>query len=175
MCRDGVRNLVRSMKATRRTSNMRISSKKKTREVWACCWVGQEILWQRTERRQKYSMAPPPWSLLIRPVFRNPRSLRPVVKSRARKTYPEWWRIKSAIVWTNWIYTTPWNMMGHTHKSWGSWLICGPLLIISERLYWLGEVPGDCKKANVTSVFNQGKEEPNKPESLTSVSEKVMK
>lgn len=47
--------------------------------------------------------------------------------------------------------------------------------LISERSYWLGKVPGDWKEENVTSVFKKGKEEPNKPEIPSSVSENVMK
>lgn len=35
----------------------------------------------------------------------------------------------------------------------------GSLLIISERPWWLGEVPEDCKKANVPSVFKGEKED----------------
>ncbi|GAB0180733.1 mitochondrial enolase superfamily member 1 [Grus japonensis] len=37
-------------------------------------------------------------------------------------------------------------------------VIARPLLIIFERLWQLGEVPEDCKRANVTPIFKKGKE-----------------
>lgn len=152
MHRDGVRNLVKEHERQQEELLTSISAAKRRQGKCepAAEWE-KRACEKRTDRSQKYSMAPPPRPLLVRPVPRNPRSLRAVVKSRARKTYPGSQWIKSGIVWTNRTYITPRDLMGCTHKWWGSWLIWGPLSIISERSYLLGKVPGDWKKENVTS------------------------
>ena len=49
-----------------------------------------------------------------------------------------------------------------------------PLLIIFERLWWLGDVLGDCKKANVTSVFKKEDLGNYRPVSLTLVPGKLV-
>ncbi|KFV77947.1 RNA-directed DNA polymerase from mobile element jockey, partial [Struthio camelus australis] len=56
-------------------------------------------------------------------------------------------------------------------------VIARPLSIILERSWRTGEVPEDWKKANVTPVFQKGKEEEPgnyRPVSLTSIPGKVM-
>ncbi|PKU40297.1 rna-directed dna polymerase from mobile element jockey-like [Limosa lapponica baueri] len=55
-------------------------------------------------------------------------------------------------------------------------VIAGPLLIIFEWSWRTGEVPEDCRKANMTPVYKKGKEDPGnyRPVSLTSVPRKVM-
>jgi len=56
-------------------------------------------------------------------------------------------------------------------------VIAEPLSIIFERSWRTGEVPEDCRKANVTAVFKKGKEEDPRnyrPVSLTSIPGKVM-
>lgn len=52
-----------------------------------------------------------------------------------------------------------------------------PLFIIYERSWRMGGAPGDLRKANVTPVFRQGKEEElanHRPVSLTSMPWKLM-
>ena len=56
-------------------------------------------------------------------------------------------------------------------------VIARPLSIIFGKLWGMGEVPGDWRKANVTPVFKKGKKgDPGnyRPVSLTSVPGKVM-
>ncbi|GAB0209948.1 mitochondrial enolase superfamily member 1 [Grus japonensis] len=55
-------------------------------------------------------------------------------------------------------------------------VIAKPLSIIFERSWRRGEVPEDGRKANVTLVFEKGKEDPGnyRPVSLTSIPGKVM-
>jgi len=56
-------------------------------------------------------------------------------------------------------------------------VVTKPLSMIFEKLWQSGEVPGDCKKGNITPIFKKGKN--NDPGNywtfgLTSVSGKIM-
>ncbi|KFR04757.1 hypothetical protein Y956_16401, partial [Nipponia nippon] len=56
-------------------------------------------------------------------------------------------------------------------------VIVGPLSIVFEKSWRLGDVPEDWRKANVTSIYKKGsREDPGnyRPISLTSIPRKVM-
>lgn len=50
--------------------------------------------------------------VFIGKTFNNPRSLRPVWKTRARKTHLWWRRVRSGNPYANWVHTSPWCSMG---------------------------------------------------------------
>lgn len=100
---------------------------------------------------------------------RNSRFLRAAVKSRAKKTGS--WRINSGIVWTNWTYLTPWDLVGCTQKCWGSWLICGLLYYSWKVLAGEGSWGLEERKCHLMCSRRARKSQI----SLTSVFEKVMK
>lgn len=71
------------------------------------CNLGQ-IWWKRTWKRPRYPTHSSPWSLLVRPVFRSCRYMRPVGKPGSRKACPLWRRIR---LW-------PFNQIRHTQVHW---------------------------------------------------------
>lgn len=96
-----------------------ISSKTKTWESGACCWMGQGSWQQRTQK--SYSMLYLSQSLLVRLAFKNSRHYSPKRKSGARNTCPQWTiRLRNT---KNLDVHRPWDLIGCSHGCWRSWLL----------------------------------------------------
>lgn len=126
--------------------------------------------------KPRYSIPFSPHSLLVRLTFSYPRPSRQAGKSRARKTYLWWRRIRLGNIWTNRIYTNPCDLMGHTLECWPGWCHCEAtfnhlqkIMSIAGAFFGLEET----KHPSWQDGQERGSEEPDVV-SLSSISGKVV-
>lgn len=111
---------------------------------------GERTWWQKTWKGQNTQSLNCFGLCNVRFVFSNHRSLRPVAKSGAMKTYPQC-SLGFSLVWTNWTCSSPLDNDIHSQVlNELTSAIQRPLLVNFESSWWSVEVPEDWNKTNAT-------------------------
>lgn len=80
-----------------------------------------------------------------------------------RKTCLRRRRTRLRSTWINWLFISPWGLMGCTHECRGMWMMSewghSHLSLKDHGMAWHGEVSEDWKRVDITPVIERSKKE----------------